>query len=148
MSDPALSQGIDQPETLRQASRDRWASALATLLLLAHFFAGVIVLGWGYYLVPRIKQQLDQADIPLSKSAVQCILLSDLLVNYFYVPVLFGIPFLIWDFLIMRWLGKQLGLTRQFVFGLGLFILILTNFAYSYFTLTAEVARVQGLRVE
>lgn len=148
MSDPGFSYGLDQPEILRQASRDRWAPLLATVFVVAHFLSCILVFGWSYYLVPRIKQQLDQAGFPLTGPAVQLILLSDLFVNYWYVPAFFGIPFLIADFLIMRWVGKQLGLTRQFAFGLCLLILILSNFAYSYSVLSDELARVQNLALQ
>jgi uncharacterized protein YqgC (DUF456 family) len=130
-----------RPEALIQAARDRWASPLAAMFVMVHFIGGVFLFGWFYWIVPRIKWQVDQTGIPPTASVLLQIYQSDLIVNYWYVPAFFGIPFLIIDFLTIRWIAKQIGRSKACAVGLSLLLLILANFGYSYLVLKAEIAR-------
>ena len=137
------------PEPLRQSKRDRWANTLAATLAVAHFFAELFVIAWYYFIVPRRKFEVDHmaflSSAAVSPSAVGVIVQSDLIVNYWYFLVFMGPPFLIADFMMMRWMAKQLGLSTALLCGMGITALILWNYFHGNYVITQELSRLRVL---
>lgn len=132
---------------LRQSRRDRWATPVAAAITSAHIFAGLFVIGWYYFLVPRRKFELDElafrAVSVISDLAIAVIMQSDVIVNYWYLPAIVGLPVVIADFLVMRWVAKQLGLSKAVLCGIGITMLILLNYVYGNYVIVGELSRLR-----
>ena len=137
MTDASKSPGSGDrtPEVLRQARRDRWATSLAVIVTTAHVIAGLFVFGWYYYIVPRWKHDLDSFRIQVSQTGVWLIAQSDFIVNYWYLLVIVGPTALVFDFLVMRWMGKQIGLRWVVLWGVCVATILLTNVACGHYLL-------------
>lgn len=138
------------PKRLRQSQRDRWSNTVAAAITAAHFLAGLYVIGWYYFIVPRSKFEFEAMapllnGVKLSPSPLAVIMQSDVIVNYWYLLFLAGLPVLIADFLMMRWMAKPLGLSATLLCGLGITLLILLNYFYGNYVLTQELSRLRVL---
>ena len=133
--------GGHAPEVLHQARRDRWATSLAVIVTTVHVLAGLFVFGWYYYIVPRWKYDLDSFGIQISQPAFWLLAQSDFIVNYWYLLVIVGPTALVCDFLVMRWMGKQIGLRLVVLWGVCLAIILLANVVGGYYVLHDAKAR-------
>ena len=121
--------GGHSPEVLHQARRDRWATLLAAIVTATHVLAGLFVFGWYYWIVNRWKFDLDSFGIEISQPAIWLITQSDFIVNYWYLLVIVGPTALVCDFLVMRWMGKQIGLRWVVLWGVCVATILLANVA-------------------
>ena len=121
--------GDHAPEVLHQVRRDRWATSLAVIVTTVHVLAGLFVIGWYYYIVPRWKYDLDSFGIQISQRAFWLLAQSDFIVNYWYLLVIVGPTALVCDFLVMRWMGKQIGLRWVVLWGVCVATILLANVA-------------------
>ncbi len=123
-------------EVLRQARRDRWATPLACLAALLHVFASFIVLAWYYYIVPRLKFEIDQRGKQVSWPVFVQITLSDFVGDYSYLIAPLFVPMAIVlsviSFLAHRWLARHLGLTCASASAVVVAFLIVSNILLSY----------------
>ncbi len=87
--------------------RGRWASTVAAATIVVHFLAFLVVSGWWYLIVPRVKQELDKPGAVVTSSHVFLIQQSDFFVNYWYLFVLAAPILLACDFLLIRFIGKE-----------------------------------------
>ncbi|MEI8020755.1 MAG: hypothetical protein WCH39_21305 [Schlesneria sp.] len=87
--------------------RRRWATSVAAATIFVHFLVFLVVGGWWYFIVPRVKQSLDIPGAVVTRSKVFLIQQSDFFVNYWYVFVVAAPILLACDFLLIRYLGKE-----------------------------------------
>ena len=102
---------------------------------MTHSLAGLCVLGWYYYIVPRWKHELESIGYEISRLAVALFRQSDLVVNYWYLLVIIGPPTLMMDFLLTRWMAKQIGLRWAIVYAACVTLTLLCHIAYGQFLL-------------
>ncbi|MEK6261347.1 MAG: hypothetical protein AABP62_22330 [Planctomycetota bacterium] len=138
MNDTASSpgDGYSAREVLRQARRDRWAAPLACLAALLHAFMSFIVLAWYFFIVPRLKFEIDQRGKDVSWSVYSQITLGDFVVEYSYLLAPLFVPTAIvlsvTSFLAHRWLARHLGLTCASASAVVVALLIVSNVLVSY----------------
>ncbi|MBC8117639.1 MAG: hypothetical protein H7062_24875 [Candidatus Saccharimonas sp.] len=138
MNDSANSPGnrYCDREVLRQKRRDRWATPLASLAALLHVFVSFIVLAWYFFIVPRLKFEIDQRGKQVSWSVFSQITLSDFVVDYSYLLAPLFVPTAIvlsvTSFLAHRWLARHLGLTCASASAVVVALLIVSNVLFSY----------------
>ena len=128
-------------EELQISQRDRWATPIAIMMTSIQFVAGSSTFGWYYDYVPRIKKILEDFRIEISPDAVLVIRQSDLLVNYGYVLCLVGPAALAINFLVIRWLTKELGLIAGIGFGICGTAIPLTYMAYGHYVLHSALSK-------
>ena len=97
-------------EVLHPSYRDRWGPTLAAIITAVHCVTGMLVLSWYAFAVPHLKAEVEGVGSAIPQNAVLLILQSDLLVNYWYLWLIFGLFAVKYDFLIMRWGMRQSGL--------------------------------------
>ena len=105
--------------------RNRWATTVAAVTIFVHFLMLLVVGGWWYFIVPRVKQELDKPGAVVTSSHVLLIRQSDFFVNYWYVFVLAAPILLAFDFLIIRYIGKEYHLRAAIASGLIIALLYL-----------------------
>ena len=136
-------EAADSPELLRQSRRDHWAFTLAAIVTTIHGFAGSFVFGWYYFtyyfIVPRLKQELDGVGHAISRPAILLIIQSDFLVNYWYLLLFVGPLALLFDFVVTRWIGKQIGLRWAICFGFCMTAVLLITVAWGQYLLHQEL---------
>ena len=86
--------------------RRRWATTVAVVTIFVHFLVFLVVGGWWYFIAPRFKEELDKSG-QVTSSQVFLIHQSDFFVNYWYVFVLAGPVLLAFDFLLIRYIGRE-----------------------------------------
>jgi hypothetical protein len=131
----------NSPEILRQSRRDRWAQPLAMIVTLVHFLAGMAVVGWYYFVVPRWKQELEAFGSELTPAGILLIGQSDTLVNYWYLLLFVVPPLLAVDCRLTRWVGRQCGLRWGILWGICITVIFLINIGYGQSLLFQERAR-------
>lgn len=128
-----------------QARRDHWASACAVLLTAMHFLTNLSVFGWYYWFAPRWKRAINDVGWDAARSAKLVIQQSDFIVNYWYLLVVFILPALVMDFLLMRWLATQLGPAKTLAVGVAIAALLLLQAIWSHYILSAELTRLRAI---
>ena len=89
------------------ALRDRRAKNVAAIIIAMHFLVFLVVGGWWYFIVPRVKQELDKPGAVVTSSHVFLIRQSDFFVNYWYLFVVAAPILLACDFLLIRYIGRE-----------------------------------------
>lgn len=135
-SDGTRCETADASEVLRQSRRDRWAGRLAAGSTAIHFAAGFLVFAWYYFIVPRIKYNIEQAGGEVSNVAIVAIRQSDFIVNYSYLLLFIGPLLLVIDFRIGRWIAKEMGLRWASAFSICITIILLINIAFGQYILS------------
>ena len=87
--------------------RRRWATTVAVVTIFVHFLVFLVVGGWWYFIVPRVKQELDKPGAVVTSSHVFLIRQSDFFVNYWYLFVVAAPILLACDFLLIRYIGRE-----------------------------------------
>ncbi len=87
--------------------RRRWATTVAVVTIFVHFLVFLVVGGWWYFIVPRVKQELDKPGAVVTSSHVFLIQQSDFFVNYWYLFVVAAPILLACDFLLIRYIGRE-----------------------------------------
>lgn len=128
----------------RQLNRNRWAIPLAAIFAIMHSFAGIILAGWFYWIVPRAKWDFDQYGVLVPAPALSIIHISDLVVNYWYALILVAPVAVALDFLITWWITRQIGRRFAVSYGLAVLLLFMANLAISQNVLNQTMARVLG----
>jgi hypothetical protein len=127
------------------AKRDLLASACAVLLTAMHFLANLSVFVWYYWIAPRWKRAINDLALDASRPAKLVLQQSDFIVNYWYLLVVFVLPALVFDFLLMRWLATRLGLTKTLAVGIAIAALLLLQAVWSHYVLSTELTRLRGM---
>lgn len=133
----------DEARPLQRSRRERWAAPLAALGGILHALAGLFVLSWYYFIAPRWKYEIDQAGFAISQNAMLLIQVSDLVVNYWYVIVLAGLVFLVIDYFLLEWLGREVGLSAAFLAMIVIAIVMLSHVVYTHFVFQQETANLR-----
>ena len=89
------------------ALRNRKATNVAAAVIVMHFLVFLVVSGWWYFIVPRVKQELDKPGAIVTSSKVYLIQQSDFFVNYWYAFVVAAPILLAADFLLIRYIGRE-----------------------------------------
>ena len=97
-------------EILHPSFRDRWAPTLAAIITAIHFAAGGLVLGWYYFVVPKLKSEADIFGSTIDQNTAMLIRQSDFVVNYWSLMLIVGLLALKYDFRVMQWGMRQRGL--------------------------------------
>ncbi len=105
--------------------RDRWASTAAAFVIAVHFIVFVVVGGWWYFIAPRLKQALDQPGQIVTSSQIFLIMQSDFIVNYWYVFAVAVPLLLVFDFQLIRYIGKEYRLSAAIASGVAIAMLYL-----------------------
>ena len=114
----SLAVGADPSVAISGPSvRDRLATSTAAWITFLHFVVGIVVLGWLYFVAPRAKYDLDRLGKALSANTILFIRQSDFIVNYWYLFVGAGPILLTFDFLLIRFVGKEIGVWAAIAIG-------------------------------
>ena len=105
--------------------RRRWATTVAVVTIFVHFLVFLVVGGWCYFIVPRVKQELDKPGAVVTSSQVFLIQQSDFIVNYWYVFVVAAPILLACDFLLIRYIGREYRLRAAIASGVVIAMLYL-----------------------
>jgi len=147
-SEPKIVNETDcPPDILRLSRRDRWASTLAVALIVIHALAILSSLRWYYCTAQQWKLEIEGIGIEVSQVVQLLIGQSDMIVNYWYLLVPVAPPFFVVDFMLMRWIARQVGLRRAAICGICIASIFVINMAFGQFILSEEWSRLQGLRV-
>lgn len=123
----------DTTDVLFESRRGRWACSVAVLAVAIHTLAWLINLAWYYCIVPRWKQELESIGYELPALATSFILQSDAVVNYWYILIPTAPPALILDFLVARWISRELGARFGLLYGACAVPLLLGIVVYGQF---------------
>jgi type II secretory pathway component PulF len=129
MSHP-LSLQVGAPPSVADSEKsfqEQRATTAAMAAVVVHFLSFIVVIGWLYFFVPPVKQELDSLGTAISRNKISLILQSDFVVNYWYLFVGAAPILLVFDFLLIRLIGKEFRLSAAI--GLGVIIAML-NLAY------------------
>ena len=105
--------------------RDRWAPTVAALVIAVHFLVLLVVGGWWYFIAPRLKQALDQSGQVVTSSQIFLIRQSDFIVNYWYIFFIAAPVILVFDFQLVRFIGKEYRLRAAVAVGVVIAMLYL-----------------------
>jgi type II secretory pathway component PulF len=130
---------------LHQSTRDRWATPVAATIAVAHLLSGLVLVGWFYLLVPRFKHDFNDFGVEIPALAILIIRVGDVVVNYWYVLVPVTPVVLFLDFLVARWIAKQIGLRVAIAYGVSIALLFFANVAVSQYVLSETKARLLSL---
>jgi type II secretory pathway component PulF len=126
---------------LHQSTRDQWATPLAATIAVAHLLSGMALVGWFYFLVPRFKHDFNDFGVEIPALTILIIRMSDMVVNYWYLLVPVSPVALILDFLVARWIGRQIGLRVAIAYGVSISLLLFAKVAVFQYVLSETKAR-------
>lgn len=127
---------------LHRSTRDRWTTPLAAATAVAHLLSAVVLVGWFFFLAPQFKHDLDVFGVEIPASATSIIRMSDMVVNYWYLLIPVAPIALFGDFVVTRWIAKQLGLLFALRLGVCISMLFFANVAVFHYVLSETEARI------
>lgn len=145
----ALSTLPNNQTTVPRTRRERWAAAVASLVVVVHLFAGIFVFGWYYWIVPRWKYQLEQYGYQLTPEAVLLIQCSDIVILLGVLLVVLALPVLVIDFLWAHWMVRQSGMRITLAIATFIALIPLASFASGQYIMQRQMALLeqQGLTI-
>lgn len=123
----------DSTDVLFESRRGCWTCSVAAIAVSIHTLAWLINLTWYYYIVPRWKQELESIGYELPALAKSFIMQSDVVVNYWYVLIPIAPSALVLDFLVARWISRELGVRFGLLYGVCAIPLLLGIVVYGQF---------------
>lgn len=123
----------ESTDVLFESRRSRWTCSVAAIAVSIHTLAWLINLAWYYYVVPRWKQELESIGYELPALATSFIMQSDVVVCYLYVLIPIAPPALVLDFLVARWISRELGARFGLLYGMCAIPLLLGIVVYGQF---------------
>ena len=130
------------PEVLHFSLRDRWATPLALGMTSIQFVTVLMSLAWYYFVVPRARKILDDFGMETTQDAILVIRQSNLLVNYWYFLLVVGPVAMAIDFLVVRWLTKELGLYAGIAVGVCVAAIPLAYVAHGHSILHSAISKI------